>query len=137
MKHRKKVFAVLLFAVLLLAMFAGCGNDSPAGKYCIKTIDGKPAEEQMLLALKEQGMTSEEYLKATGLKSLNEAFTIELSKDGTAVQKAGNFTQYTGTWKQEGDTIIFTTATGKTRWTLKGKELICQNTPQSEWVFAK
>ena len=116
---------------------ANSGNDSPAGKYCIKTIDGKPAEEQMLLALKEQGMTSEEYLKATGLKSLNEAFTIELGKDGTAVQKAGNVTQYTGTWKQEGDTIIFTTAAGETRWTLKGKELIDQNTPQSEWVFAK
>ena len=116
---------------------ANSGNDSPAGKYCIKTIDGKPAEEQMLLVLKEQGMTSEEYLKATGLKSLNEALTIELSKDGTAVQKAGNFTQNTGTWKQEGDTIIFTTATGKINLTLKGKELIVQFSPQSEWVFAK
>ena len=136
MNEAKRALTVLLGMICALGLLAGCGGDPPAGKYCIYTIDGEPADEAVAASIKASGITTEEYLKITGLKSINESMTIELRSDGSAVETSGAMVTAEGTWRQDGDKIIFTTAGGDMELLLNDGKLTIHMGP-TEMVFKK
>ena len=144
MKHKKKVFAILLAAVLLLALFAGCENVSPEGKYYIKSIGGQTIEDYIAQLLEKDGMTLDDVLKAYGIGSIGEYSTIEFKSDGTVVREyAGNeelnqqLLKLGLTWEKKGSRIIIKHQDGTTQEAaLKGSEITLKSN-DIEYVFVK
>lgn len=143
MKRTKKAAAILLCIALTLALLAGCGGGSPAGKYYIKTIGGLSIEDYLVPLISAAGLSLDEVLKTCGIGSLDEFITIELKEDGTAVTiyadaASGGLELSPRTWKKSGSKILITSSLdGQTaEYTLKGAELSI-TTNGVEYVLVK
>ncbi len=153
------IMSLLLCAVLAASCLAGCGksksgskaSNSPAGKYVVKTIDGKTPDETidaMLSEDTESSMTKEEWLKQINVSSPEEIVTIELKDDKTADMNIAVFSlKSKGTWKQDGNKITITREREEddsdlddseltTTFTLNGNELTADE-GEPKYVFIK
>ena len=121
----KRFAAIVLLVLLTAVLLAGCGGGA-AGKYVIKSMNGKTMEDLFReeAEASEEEMTVEDFLKFFEIESLEEYLTLELKEDGTAVSKAAMDDEAdTGTWKQEGNKITITIDNEPVEFTLNGREL--------------
>lgn len=88
----KRVLTIVLAAVLLLSLLAGCGKaDSALGIYKLSGA---------------MGYSLEEFAEMTGatVETAQELFVIELKKKGVMEVSLDGETE-TGTWKLDGETL--------------------------------
>ena len=66
----KRIFAVLLAALFVVSMLAGCSKSGPEGKYVVKSMGGVPVDEYFdsMIAEYGEGMTKESLLNELGIK---------------------------------------------------------------------
>lgn len=119
----KRFIAIAAAALLMAALFVGCGSASVAGKYVVKTIDGKTVEDSLNESLEEMGMSIEDYLELLEIPSLDEFMFMELKEDGTATVVMMGEDSETGTWKQDGDKVTVTIDDDPIEFALKNGEL--------------
>lgn len=120
----KRIISIALVALMVAALLVGCAGSGPAGKYVVKTIDGKSVQEALEDSAKQSGMDLDELLKQAGIDNVEEIITMELKDDGTAIMDVKMMsTKMEGTWKQDGDKIAITMEGETANFTLKGNEL--------------
>ena len=135
----KRFISLAVIALMLVALFAGCGNSSPVGKYVIKTIDGQSPEDAYKAVLEEygEGASIDELLEVAGISSLDEMVTFEFKEDGTMTSTlAMEEETLEGTWTQDGDKLTITMDGESEEFKINGKELSC-NMDGQEYVFIK
>ncbi len=119
----KRISAIILAALFVVVVFSACGAGDPAGKYVLKSIDGKPVDEAFNEQMSEFGMSLEEYLDFLGIEKLENFMTIELKADGAAKFSVVGEDDEVGTWKQEGGKIIVTVDDEDQEFSFSGNEL--------------
>ena len=134
----KRIIAIALVAIMILALLASCGGSSDAaGTYTVKTIGGQTVEEALKAELGEYGaaLDLDSILSMLGIDSLEDYMTMELKSDGTAETSFAGQSQ-TGTWKQDGSTVTITFDDDSQEFTLSGNELSAE-TDGVEYVFVR
>ena len=134
----KRIVAIALVAIMVLALLASCGGSSDAaGVYTVKSVGGMSVEEALKASLGEygEGMDIDALLQMVGIDSLEDYMTMELKSDGTVVTSMAGESQ-TGTWKQDGSTVTITVDDEPQEFTLSGNELSAE-TDGVEYVFIK
>lgn len=119
----KRISAIILAALFVVVVLSACGAGDPAGKYVLKSIDGKPVDEAFNEQMSEFGMSLEEYLDFLGIEKLENFMTIELKADGAATFSVVGEDDEVGTWKQEGGKIIVTVDDEDQEFSFSGNEL--------------
>ena len=133
----KRIVSLALVVLFVAAMMVACGGEdvasNPAGKYYVKTINGKTLEE----AISEElgGMSLDDALKMANVDSLNDLMYLELKEDGTAAMTSMGISM-DGTWKQDGGKLIITIEGDSQEFTIDGST-IKGTTEGQEYVFEK
>ena len=119
----KRILSIGLALLLMAALLAGCGAN-PVGKYVLKTVNGQSAEAFIADFARENSESVQDVLDYYGLSSVEKMMTLTLNKDGSFLFTMVGEGDQTGAWKQSGDTISCTNASGHTEaFTLKGSEI--------------
>ncbi|MBQ7715341.1 MAG: hypothetical protein IJT70_05685 [Clostridia bacterium] len=132
----KRIIAIALAAVMLLAILASCGA-SPEGKYYIKEVGGKSVKDALMETL--GGLTDaaiDEFLEQVGIDSIEEYMTIELKPGGKAVTQVAGESSSEGTWEQNGDKITINVNDEPVEFDFNGTTLVASIAGQ-EYVFSK
>ena len=134
----KRIFAVLLAALFVVSMLAGCSKSGPEGKYVVKSMGGVPVDEYFdsMIAEYGEGMTKESLLNELGISKPEEFMTFELKSDKTLIVTLAGEEPQTGTWKADGDQIVFTIGDEILSFRLKNNEFAVNEDGQS-YVFVK
>ena len=133
----KRVISIAMAVLMIAALFVGCAGSGPAGKYVVKSIDGKTVDEMLDETAQSAGMSKEDLMKQMNITSAEEIITMELKDDGTATMVVNMLSSTkTGTWKQEGNTVAITIDGETSNFTLNGNELSNSEGEQT-YVFVK
>ena len=137
----KRMISLVLAVLFVAAMMVACGDSgpdvssNPAGKYFVKTINGKSLEDSLNEELKDTGMTIDDALKMAKVESINDLMFLELNEDGSAKMVAMGI-EMTGTWKQDGSKLNITIDGDTQVFTIDGST-IKGTTDDQEYVFEK
>ncbi len=121
----KRIIAIALVAIMVLVVFASCGGSSDAaGKYTVKSVNGKSVEDAIKESLGEygEGLDIDTILSLAGIDSLEDYMTMELKSDGTVESSMAGVSQ-TGTWSQSGNTVTITIDGDAQEFSFNGTEL--------------
>lgn len=135
MKRIISIVSITLAALMVAALLVACGG--PAGKYVVKSIDGKSVDDVIKAQAEASGVSADELLKQMNVEKAEEIVTLELKSDGSVIMDVKMLsTKMDGTWKQDGDNIAITIDDQTANFTLKGNELSGEDGEQ-KYIFVK
>ena len=107
----KKTLAILIAAIMIVAAFSACSSKKAAGKYTLKTINGKTPYEYFTEEASKEGLDVATLLAFMGLSEdkLNEFVVINLEEDGKAKAQVFGEEAEEGTWElKKSNTVTIT-----------------------------
>ncbi len=132
----KRIISLTL-ALLLSAFAVGCANaPSPAGRYVVKTLNGKSIEDSFKDSAQVTDSSLDYMLQMMGISSFEEFIVLELKEDGSLTSKSAGKELETGTWKQSGSKVTLTLGEESFDFTLNGSEL-SGKIKNDDFVFIK